>query len=172
MIVSILCWGCTHRIGQAPAAGAGTQASTRTLHFENGRPCARTASDTTDAPACLTKIGLCVSTEAANKKCKEMTSPYPPPITDSNYSGDYAAPLSQHGMLCSESRQCQLHPPVGYWDWHGPAQGIAIADEEYARRYKEIDARNIPRCQCSCESSYEKACVARERKKLMESTIP
>lgn len=81
------------------------------------------------------------------------------------------APLDQRGPCEAMGESCKLVPPLMYWAWNGPRQGIRVTDAMHAHRAAQIARRSVPACDCSCSDTYLQALEAREEQLRMDRLL-
>ncbi len=73
--------------------------------------------------------------------------------------------LAQRTQCAKLGADCALQAAPGYWQWPaGREQGARLTDEARARAWKEVNARPIPGCMCTCDPEYERLDEANSRR--------
>jgi hypothetical protein len=73
--------------------------------------------------------------------------------------------LAQRTQCAKLGADCALEAAPGYWLWPaGPEQGARLTAEARERAWKEVNARPIPSCMCTCDPEYERLDAANRRR--------
>jgi hypothetical protein len=73
--------------------------------------------------------------------------------------------LAQRTQCAKLGADCALAAAPGYWLWPaGPEQGAKLTAEARERAWKEVNARPIPSCMCTCDPEYERLDAANSRR--------
>lgn len=73
--------------------------------------------------------------------------------------------LAQRTQCAKLGADCALEAAPGYWLWPaGPEQGARLTAEARERAWKEVNARPIPSCMCTCDAEYERLDAANSQR--------